>query len=455
MSGGTADGYSSGSEMWRDCSESYGQITARIMCLRYLDLQAQTKDASEREFCRELREAMSMELNLADVAVYPYSEKLAELNGKLELYNQSYRVNQLCASDIDTAIYACEYGDGTHDFKDALAALIDEYGLERVRFVLACEVRWDSVFGHYPDELYAWAREMYINEDHGSYGVRTPPAVLGEFIAYMRDTTGRTHGGELAAADMEGNSVSDKTIQFIDSDYRELFRIPDGGSINIIYPPGDGRGTITRKCEFMDECHTRIGGDDYHIHEFAARMERLGARYEPEVQLRDAELAPFAAGEEKFFTYNREEGNTCVGHISGNFGNGGDRFFSNWNDRENGRNTPEFQTELQSVVYALRQNVLKGHDAMLTYCKSHPEAKLPGEGNLEIYGFKLETDTRQYYVRCFAERDSRFTAFAYDKAAPIHEQRRDKQSILKQLREAPKQPHKPKPSGKQKRDAEL
>jgi len=274
----------------------------------------------------------------------------------------------------------------------------------------------------------------------------------------MRDTTGRTHGGELAAADMEGNSVSDKTIQFIDSDYRELFRIPDGGSINIVYPPGDGRGIITRKCEFMDECHTRIGGDDYHIHEFAARMERLGARYDPEVQLRGAELAPFVAGEEKFLTYNREDGNTCVGHISGNFGNGGDRFHSNWQSRENGRNTPEFQTELHSAVYFLRKNILKDHGTMAAYCKLHPEAKLPDRNDLEHYGFKLDTGSRQFFILCIAEaaaRDSQFIAYAYDKAAPVREQRRDKQSILKQLREAPKQPHKPKPPGKQKRDAEL
>jgi len=36
-------------------------------------------------------------------------------------------------------------------------------------------------------------------------------------------------------------------------------------------------------------------------------MEKLGNRYEPLVQLQNAELAPFTAGEEKFLTYNREE----------------------------------------------------------------------------------------------------------------------------------------------------
>ncbi|GHU79359.1 hypothetical protein FACS1894191_1980 [Clostridia bacterium] len=219
-------------------------------------------------------------------------------------------------------------------------------------------------------------------------------------------------------------SDNDKTIQFIDSNYRELFKIPDGGNINIIYPPGDGRGTITRACKFLDEYHTRIGNYDYHICEFAERMEAIGARYEPVAQLRGAELAPFAPGEEKFFTYNREEGNTCIGHIAGGFGNNGDGFRSSWSGRENGRNTPAFQGELHSAVYALRQGLLKDYDSMRAHCQSHPEAALLSGDNYAVYGFKLETDTRQYFVNCFIGeymRDAHFIVYAYDKAGPARE----------------------------------
>lgn len=246
-------------------------------------------------------------------------------------------------------------------------------------------------------------------------------------------------------------SRQDKAIRFIDSDYRELFRIPDGGSIKITYPPGDGRGTLTRACEYMDEAHTRIGGNVFHICEFAERMEALGARYEPEVQLQDAALLPFTPGEEKFFTYNREENNTCVGHISGDFGRQGDRFHQQWynhktkNEADWGKVSPEFQTELHSAVYALRQSVLKDRDTMLVFCQEHPEAKLPGEGGHEVYGFKLATDSRQYYVRCFAEHDAHFIAYAYDNAAPIQEQGRpagdkEKASIIEQLQKGAPEP---------------
>lgn len=254
-------------------------------------------------------------------------------------------------------------------------------------------------------------------------------------------------------------SDNDKTIRFIDSHYNELFKIPDGGNINIIYPPGDGRGTVTRSCKFIDECHTRVGNNDYHICEFAERMEAIGARYEPEAQLRGAEIVPFAAGEEKYCTYNHEEGNTCVGHIAGDFGNNGDRFFSSWSDRENGRNTPAFQAELHSAVYALRQGLLKDYDSMAAYCQSHPEAKLLSGAGYAVYGFKMETDSRQYFVNCFMgeyKRDARFTVYGYDKEAPAREHGRP--SALKKLRDTQKEvkaPGKAKKPAKQKEGAEL
>lgn len=74
-----------------------------------------------------------------------------------------------------------------------------------------------------------------------------------------------------------------ETIRFIDSHYNTLFTILDGDNIKINYPEGDSRGTIIRTCKFLDECHTRIGNYDYHICEFAERMEAIGAKYEPEI----------------------------------------------------------------------------------------------------------------------------------------------------------------------------
>jgi hypothetical protein len=67
-------------------------------------------------------------------------------------------------------------------------------------------------------------------------------------------------------------------IRFIDSRYKELFRIPDGGKIVVTTAWGE---KMERSCRFIDETHTEIGNDLYHICEFAERMEKNGASYEP------------------------------------------------------------------------------------------------------------------------------------------------------------------------------
>jgi hypothetical protein len=73
--------------------------------------------------------------------------------------------------------------------------------------------------------------------------------------------------------------MTDKTIRFIDPQYNTLFTIPDGGNIVMTYPDGEQR---VRACKYLDETHTRIGGNVFHICEFAERMQQAGATYEPE-----------------------------------------------------------------------------------------------------------------------------------------------------------------------------
>lgn len=69
-----------------------------------------------------------------------------------------------------------------------------------------------------------------------------------------------------------------KGIRFIDPHYKELFRIPDGGKIMITTPDEEKR---ERGCRFVDECHTEVGNNLYHICEFAEVMQRCGNSYEP------------------------------------------------------------------------------------------------------------------------------------------------------------------------------
>ena len=77
-----------------------------------------------------------------------------------------------------------------------------------------------------------------------------------------------------------------KTCRFIDSKYNDLFTVADGENIIISYVSGQ---TVSRKCKHIDEDHTIIGSDIYHIADFARKMEFIKAKYEPEKKAREKE----------------------------------------------------------------------------------------------------------------------------------------------------------------------
>ena len=71
---------------------------------------------------------------------------------------------------------------------------------------------------------------------------------------------------------------TDNEIRFIDSHYNELFRIKDGESITVKFSDGS---MSDRKCTYIDDYHTKIGYNVFHICEFAELMERGKTTYRP------------------------------------------------------------------------------------------------------------------------------------------------------------------------------
>ena len=68
-----------------------------------------------------------------------------------------------------------------------------------------------------------------------------------------------------------------------------LFRIPDGGKIRVTSAWGE---KSEHTCRYIDEYHTEVGNYLYHICEFAERMEKNGATYEPILAEPQAVKAP-------------------------------------------------------------------------------------------------------------------------------------------------------------------
>ena len=85
-------------------------------------------------------------------------------------------------------------------------------------------------------------------------------------------------------------------IRFIDSHYQDLFRIPDGGFIKVQYSGGE---EAVKKCTFIDEYHTQIGFNVFHICQFAEVMERNGAKYQAEPEI-TAEQVAWKVGRDRF-----------------------------------------------------------------------------------------------------------------------------------------------------------
>lgn len=100
----------------------------------------------------------------------------------------------------------------------------------------------------------------------------------------------------------EPDSLPQRDIRFIDSRYKELFRIPDGGCIQIHYPDE----TVVKPCKFIDEYHTQIGVSVYHICQFAEVMERLDAHFMPEPEIM-GHVAAWQVGNDRILAVQETE----------------------------------------------------------------------------------------------------------------------------------------------------
>ena len=60
-------------------------------------------------------------------------------------------------------------------------------------------------------------------------------------------------------------------IRFIDSHYKELFRIPDGGKIKIHYSWNEEQ---VRTCRYIDDYHVEVGDNLYHMFLLSSKIRK-------------------------------------------------------------------------------------------------------------------------------------------------------------------------------------
>jgi len=94
----------------------------------------------------------------------------------------------------------------------------------------------------------------------------------------------------------------DHSIRFITSNYDELFRIPNGGKVRVDYPDR----SFLAPCEYIDDYHTRIGGEVFLICQFAELLERGDGKASPEPVMQQ-EQAAWQIGHKEYISIQSTE----------------------------------------------------------------------------------------------------------------------------------------------------
>lgn len=124
--------------------------------------------------------------------VYRNTLAYATEHGAADEYLDSRKLNIDCKRAVEEAIRS--HFDGMHLAHDAVDGVLEEYGTERLSFVLACTVQYKETDGRFSRDTRAWAESIPVPENTGrgidlnyDYVVESHPAVLDGFIGLARE----------------------------------------------------------------------------------------------------------------------------------------------------------------------------------------------------------------------------------------------------------------------------
>lgn len=124
--------------------------------------------------------------------VYRHTLDYAVEHAAADEYLDSRKLNIDCKKAVEEAIRT--HFDGLHLAEDVVEPMLEEYGQERLAFVLACTVQNNAKDGRFSRETKAWAEGISVPENIGrgrdlnlDYVVDSHPAVLDGFIALARE----------------------------------------------------------------------------------------------------------------------------------------------------------------------------------------------------------------------------------------------------------------------------
>ena len=131
------------------------------------------------------------EKNLKDVPLYPYSSAYARETVELQAWRNSRRADAECRKAIDRAI--SEQWNGSHLPDDAAKGVIEQFGAERVAYVLADTLQQRREDGRFSNANETWAHTMPMfdsKESRWASPVQSHPVKLDEFVTLARRDMG-------------------------------------------------------------------------------------------------------------------------------------------------------------------------------------------------------------------------------------------------------------------------
>ena len=108
-------------------------------------------------------------VQIKEIPVYRHSAEYAIQHGEIEAYRDSFKANMDCRDAIEKAI-GDNYRDNRLDSKNISVQLGQNFGMERVSYVLANTIRCKDHDGRISDGNKRWAATVPVVEDRSEWG---------------------------------------------------------------------------------------------------------------------------------------------------------------------------------------------------------------------------------------------------------------------------------------------
>ena len=133
---------------------------------------------------------------LKNTPLYPHSAAYASEHGEMAQYNASFQASHACMEAIEQAI-SRHYSNNRLDAEAAVNDVLEQFGPDRVQYVLANTVRHKEWDGRISRDNKAWASTMPLPEGspqdrHSEYLVvdRCNPGLIDLFLKQVRQLVG-------------------------------------------------------------------------------------------------------------------------------------------------------------------------------------------------------------------------------------------------------------------------